>query len=160
MLVLPYQGKKGDFIIKSTKKRFRNLLPQCIVPKVVFTGSKLRKPKFQVKERTIFNYNHDIIYYGHCPENGCPDNYVAETIRGISERMLNHYGKDVNTCLYKCSIETGHHTLEISDYWITGNGYGTNWNKRKIAEAVLIKELKPKLNKQDKSILLKLFNWI
>ena len=38
MLVLPYQGEKGDFIIKSMKKRFRNLFPQCIVLKVVFTG--------------------------------------------------------------------------------------------------------------------------
>ena len=26
MLVLPYQGKQGDFIIKLMKKRFRNLL--------------------------------------------------------------------------------------------------------------------------------------
>ena len=55
MLVLPYQGKKGDFIIKSMKKRFRNLLPQGIVPKVVFTGSILSS-KFQVKDRTIFSY--------------------------------------------------------------------------------------------------------
>ena len=60
MLVLPYQGKKGDFIIKSVKKRFRNLLPECIVPKVVFTGSKLSS-KFQVKDRTIFTHNHDMI---------------------------------------------------------------------------------------------------
>ena len=35
MLVLSYQGKKGDFIIGSMKKRFRNFLPQCIVPTVV-----------------------------------------------------------------------------------------------------------------------------
>ena len=56
MLALPYQGKKGDFIIKSMKKRFRNLLPQCIVRKVIFTGSKLSS-KFQVNDRTIFSYN-------------------------------------------------------------------------------------------------------
>ena len=41
MLVLPCQSKKGDFIIKSMKKRFRNLLPECVVPKVVFTVGKL-----------------------------------------------------------------------------------------------------------------------
>ena len=75
MLVLPYQGKKGDFIIKSMKKRFRNLLLQCIVPKGVFTSSKLSS-KFQVKDRTVFSHNHDIIYHDSCPENGCPDNYV------------------------------------------------------------------------------------
>ena len=52
MLALPYQGKKGDFIIKSIKKRFRNLLPQCTVPKVVFTSSKLSS-KMRVKDRII-----------------------------------------------------------------------------------------------------------
>ena len=70
------------------KKRFRNLLLQCIVPKVVFTDSK-RSSKFQVKDRTIFSHNHDVIYHINCRENGCPDNYVGETSRGISERVLD-----------------------------------------------------------------------
>ena len=58
----------------------------------------------------------------------------------------------------KHSVEKGHQTLEISNYQIIGNGYGNNWNKQKKAEALLIKKLKPTLNKQDKSIPLKLFN--
>ena len=36
VLVLPYQGKKGNFIIKSMRKRFKSLLPQYIVPTAVF----------------------------------------------------------------------------------------------------------------------------
>ena len=120
MLVLHYQGKKGDFIIKPMKKRFRNSLPQCIVPTVFFTGSKLSS-KFQVKDRTIFNHNHDIIYHGNCPESDCPDNYIGETARGTSERVLDHTGKDIISHLYKHSIKTGHQTLEISDYRIIGN---------------------------------------
>ena len=97
------------------KKRFRNLLPQCIAPRVVFTGSKLSS-KFRIKDKTIFSHNHDIIYHGNCPENGCADNYIGETIRRISERVLDHTGKDINSDLYKHSIETGHQTLEISDH--------------------------------------------
>ena len=157
ILELSYQVKKGDFIIKSMKKRFRNLFPQSIVLKVVLAGSK-HSLRFQVKDRTIFSHNHDIIYHGNCPENRCPNNYVGETARRISERVLYHTGKDINSHLYKHSIETGHQALEISDYRIIGNRYGNNWNKRKIAEALLIKELKPTLNKKDKSIPLKLFN--
>ena len=91
------------------------MLPQCIVPKGVFTGSKLSS-KFQVKDRPIFSYNHDIIYHGNCPENCSPDNYVGETARRISERVLDHTGKDISSHLYKHSVETGHQTLEISDY--------------------------------------------
>ena len=75
VLVLPYQGKKGVFIIKLMKKRFKNLLPQCIVPVVVFTVSKLIS-KLQVKDRTIFSHNNAVIYLGNCLEDGCPDNYV------------------------------------------------------------------------------------
>ena len=61
VLILPYQGKKRRLFIKSVKNRFRNLLPKCIVLMGVFTGNKLSS-KFQVKDRTIFRYNHDIIY--------------------------------------------------------------------------------------------------
>ena len=71
MLVLPYQGKKRDFIINQWK-RFINLLPPCIVPKAVFVGSKLSL-KFQVKDRTILSHNHDIIYHGNSPGNGWPN---------------------------------------------------------------------------------------
>ena len=46
----------------------------------------------------------------------------------------------------------------VNDYQIIGNGYGNNWKKRKIAEALSVKQLKPILNKQDKWIPLKLFN--
>ena len=76
--------------------------------------------KFQVKDRTIFSHNHDIIYHGNCPENGSLDNYVGETARRISERALEQTGADINKNLYKRSIEAGHQTLEISDYrkWI------------------------------------------
>ena len=106
----------------------------------------------------MISHNHDIIYHGNCPENGCCESYVGETARRISERVLDHSGKDINSHLYKRSIETGHQTLEISDYLIIGNVDGNNWNKRKRAEALLIKELKPTLKKQDKSMPLKLFN--
>ena len=124
---------------------------------VVLTGSKLSS-KFQVKDRTLFSHNHDIIYTCNCPENGCPDKYIGETAKRISEKVLEHTGKDINSHLYKYSIETGHQTLQISNCQIIGNGYGNNWKKRKIAEALLIKELNPTLNKQDKSIPFKLFN--
>ena len=136
LLVLLYQGKKGNFIIKWVKKRLTNLLPQCIVLKVVFTGSKISS-KFQVKYRTIFSHNHDIIYHGNFPKNSCADICVGETGRKISERVLEHIGKDTNNHLYKHSMQTGHQTLEISEYQIIGNGYWNNWNKLKIPADII-----------------------
>ena len=48
--------------------------------------------------------------------------------------------------------------LEALDYKIVGTGYRNNTMKRKLSEALLMKELKPILNKQEKSLPLKLFN--
>ena len=98
-LVLPYKGKKRDFIIKSMKKRFRNLLPRCIVPKIVFKGSKLSW-KFQVEDRTIFSHNHDIIYHVTFPENGFPYNYVGQTARRISEREFQTTLENISIAIF------------------------------------------------------------
>ena len=43
-------------------------------------------------------------------------------------------------------------------YKIVEKGYNNNVRKQKIAEALLIKEMKPTPSKQDNSVELKLFN--
>ena len=58
----------------------------------------------------------------------------------------------------KHSIDSEHKPLEAADYKIIGTGYRNNTMKRKLSEALSIKELKPTLNKQEKSLPLKLFN--
>ena len=157
LLLVPYQGKKGDFVIKSMKKRMKTLLPTNIRTKIAFTGSKL-STCFQVKDKTKFEHNHDIIYHGICPETDCSENYIGETARRISERVKDHAGKDVHSHLFKHAVESGHKVLDVTNYSIIGKGYGNNIKRRKIAEALLIKEIKPTLNRQDQSIALKLFS--
>ena len=58
----------------------------------------------------------------------------------------------------KHSIESAHKPSEAVDYKIIVTGYRNNTMKRKLSEALFIKELKPTLNKQEKSLPLKLFN--
>ena len=48
--------------------------------------------------------------------------------------------------------------LQALDYEIVGTGYRINTMKRKLSEALFIKELKLILSKQEKSLPLKLFN--
>ena len=153
MLVLPYQVRNETLLLNQWKRD----LGSFVVPMVIFTGSKLSL-KFQVKDKTIFSNCHDVIYHGNCLKNGCADNYIGETTRRILERVLDHNGKDINRHLYKHSIKTGHWTLDIRDYRIIGKGYGNNCKKWETAKALLNKELKSTLKKQDKSMPLKLFN--
>ena len=155
LLVLPYQGQKGDRILKSFQKEMNKLLPDNIKPKIAFTGKKLGT-SFQVKDKTEKKHNHDVIYYGKCPEDQCTEDYLGETGRRFNERVTDHAGRDTKSYLYKHSMETGHRSPNIDEYVFKGSGFRSIF-KRRIAEAILIKELKPSLNKQEQSIELKLF---
>ena len=103
-------------------------------------------------------HNHDIVYYDECPEEHCNENYIGENGRRISERIIDHAGGDSKSYIYKNCIETGHRSPDINDFKIIGSNFHKNVSKRKIAEALLIKQLKPTLKKQEKLIDLKLFN--
>ena len=46
----------------------------------------------------------------------------------------------------------------MNNYKIIEKGYRNNVRKRKVAEALLIKEMKPTLNNKDNLVELKLFN--
>ena len=76
--------------------------------------------------------------------------------RRTSEKVLDHAGRDPNSHLFKRSVENGHPVFEMNNYKIIEKGYTNNVRKRKIAEALQIKQMKPALNKQDNSVKLKL----
>ena len=103
-------------------------------------------------------HNHDIVYYHESPEEHCNENYIGENGRRISERIIDHGGGDSKSYIYKNCIETGHRSPDINDFKIIGSNFRKNVFKRKIAEALLIEQLKPTLNKQEKPIELKLFS--
>ena len=47
--------------------------------------------------------------------------------------------------------------VAAANFEVIGSGYRNNARRRKIAEALLVKKLKPTLNVQEKSVPLKLF---
>ena len=59
LLLVPCQGKKGDYVIKSMKKRMKCLLPTDIVTKI---GYVVNKPSacFRVKDVTEFKHNSNV----------------------------------------------------------------------------------------------------
>ena len=58
----------------------------------------------------------------------------------------------------KHHMEKEHRCLQTKDSIILSSGFRNNTVKRKISEALWIKDLRPNLNRQEKSIELKLFN--
>ena len=111
-----------------------------------------------MKDKTVFNHEHDIVYYAKCPEKSCPHDYVGESGRRVLERVKDHNGRNTSSRIFKHCAADDHQFVSCDDLKIVGRSYRNNKRKRKIAEALLVKNLKPSLNVQEKSVVLKLFN--
>ena len=85
------------------------------------TGRKLGS-LFQIKDQTIFEHKHNVIYHRKCPAENIAD-YTKETARRFNERIVDHTGRDTNSHLLKHSIGGGHKSLEDVNYKIIGRGY-------------------------------------
>ena len=155
LLMIPHKRRKGEQVINSVRKTIKRLLPRNI--KVSLTGNKLSSC-FNIKDKTKFEHRHDVIYFGTCPEAMCNDNYIGEAKWGIFERVKGHNGSDFNLHLLKHALENNHQHFSEKDMKIIGNGFRGNNKKRKVAEALLIQEIKPTLNIQDQSVPLQLFS--
>ena len=87
LLLLPYQGQKGDFTLKSMRRRLKTL-PNNFNTQVAFKGKK-----FKIKDTVNFEHKHNLVYYGKCQANNCNDDYVGKRGRNISERIMDHNGR-------------------------------------------------------------------
>ena len=155
-LLVPYSGKQGHQLLSKMKKQLKRTLPDDIKTIISYKSTKL-STKFPVKDKTDFQHKHNVVYYGKCPDEGCKDNYVGETKRRIVERIKDHNSKDNSSHLLKHARENGHTHVWKKDFKILGNNYQSNF-KRKISESLFIRQLKPSLNVNEKSVPLHLFN--
>ena len=111
--------------------------------------------QFSIKDKVENQHQHNVVYEATCPE--CPATYIGETGRRISERITEHASKDKNSHLLRHSKDNGHKPIDMNNVKIIGSNY-KNYFKRKISEALFIKQKTPSLNVQDMSIPLHLFN--
>ena len=61
-LTIPYQGEKGDYLIKSMKLKMKKTLPSNVKPQITYTERKIGS-LFKMKDRTMFEHIHGIIYH-------------------------------------------------------------------------------------------------
>ena len=152
---LHHKGQQGEKVLKSFKTTLQRSLPNNIETKVVHTGTRLAS-NFQIKDKTEFDYKHDLVHYIKYPE--CREDYIGEIGRRLHERICDHSGKDSKSHMLKHSLENNHKQVSFEDFRILRNGYTNNKINRKISEALFIKELRPLLNTQETSAPLLLYN--
>ena len=100
--------------------------------------------KFQIKDKTKDEHKHDPVYYGKCPE--CDENYVGESGRRLQDRFDEHSGKDRKSNILRHSYQENYKSVSWNNFQILGNVYKKTKFKRKLSEALYIKELRPSLN--------------
>ena len=154
-LKLPYAGKKGESIIKGLKNTLRRNLPENLECRIVETGTKL-STHFNIKDKVDGRHLNNFIYQHGCKNKKCKDDYIGETARRRIVRTGEHGGKDKESWIFKHSSSTKHPRAKDENFKILATNY-ENRRKRRLAEAMFIRDLKPTLNKQKESYKLVLF---
>ena len=155
LLKVPYAGKTGDNLVKSLQNTLKANLPQKIECRIVQTGTKLSS-RFNIKDKTDDKHLSNFIYRHKCRNKKCKDDYIGETGRRKTVRTGEHGGKDAESWVFKHSSTKKHPRAKESDFEVLATNYPDR-RKRKLAEAMFIRDLKPTLNKQKESYKLALF---
>ena len=124
--------------------------------RITYTGRKLGI-KFQIKNLTKNQHKHDLIYYSKCLQPNCYKDYLGETGRRIIERAADHCGKVKQSHLLKHALIGNQPVVDLKDLKIIDKNYHGSKYKRRISEALYIKQYQPLLNAQVHSVQLKLF---
>ena len=144
---------KFDILIESitTKLRYQTK------PLVAYKSKKL-STQFKVKDHAEFEHKSNVVYLCKCPEKECQGQYIGETKRRLSERMIDHNRRDRLSRVLHHSIDRKHSHVWAKDFKILGSNYSST-TKRKISESLYIREYNPAMNTQETSYSLKLFNY-
>ena len=88
--------------------------------------------KNSAQDQTKFEDKHDIIYLATCPEDNCSENYIEESGCQISERIIDHNGRDKKSTIFKHSSQKCHQHFHTNSFKIIGNGLKNNSFKQKV----------------------------
>ena len=73
-LILPYKGKKDNRTLRNISRELNRHLPENKKTQVIYTCTKLRS-KFNIKDITKREHQHDLIYSVKCPSKTCDKSY-------------------------------------------------------------------------------------
>ena len=61
--------------------------------RIIITGTKLSS-EFNIKDDTNKQHKHDLVYFSRCRSMDCSNSYIGETVRHLSEDVMDHTGRD------------------------------------------------------------------
>ena len=127
------------------KSYVKKILPENVKAQTAFTGKRLSSC-FKTKDGITFEHQHNITYQVKCSAENCSHDYVGESARLLIERAKDHDRRDTKSHILKHNSKKEQVEVTQEDFEITGSHFKNNRLKRKIAEALLIKQERPSLN--------------
>ena len=156
MLKVPYAGEKGETIIKDLNNTLKRNLRENINCRIAQTGTKLSQ-NFNVKDKVDGKHLSNFVYRHTCKNKKCDESYIGETARRRVIRTEEHGGRDKQSWIFKHSSTTKHPKAKDENFEVLATNYADR-RRRKLAEAMFIRDEKPSLNVQRDSYKLVLFN--
>ena len=77
--------------------------------RTVLTCTKLSS-QFNIKDDTNKQHKHDLVYFSRFPLTDCTDSYIGETARRLSERVMDHAGRDTKSHIVRHGLNSNHET--------------------------------------------------
>ena len=155
ILKVPFRGDKGQTLVKSLENTLKRTIDNKINYRIVHTGTKLSR-YFSLKDKVDDKHLSNFVYRHPCRNKRCDDDYIGETGRRKEKRTGEHAGKDKDSEIFKHSQKTKHPKAKYRDFEVLATNYPIRY-KRRLAEAMFIRDLKPSLNRQKDSYRLHLF---
>ena len=111
---------------------------------------------FNVKDKTDGRHLSNFVYRHECKNKKCNHSYIGETSRRRVIRTEEHGGRDKQSWIFKHSSTTKHPRAKDDNFEILATNFPDR-RRRKLVEAMFIRDQKPSLNIQKKSYRLTLF---
>ena len=134
---LSYAGEKGELIVKEVNKQFKKVKKHNLKAHFAFKAKRLSL-HFNLKDPIKKEHLHNVVYEIECPD--CDMRYFSETGRRIHKQFKEHTGRDHNSHFLKHTLEEGH-SVSFSNLKVLNSNYA-NYSKRKVSEALYIKQKK------------------
>ena len=93
--------------------------------KSAYSASKLSS-KFNIKSKIKQDHQHDVTYFVKCPEEIRTENYIGKTGRRLSERVIDHSGRDKTSQVLRQCVEKEHKLPSLKGFMILGTNYNKN----------------------------------
>ena len=86
--------------MKSIGNTVYKLLTETVNTQIVYTGRKL-STCFQIKDKSKFDCQHDLVYHAKCPSELYDKNNIAESGKRVAERVKYRNGRDYKLHILK-----------------------------------------------------------